>query len=100
MNKNVKNLSNDMLALGIIEIILRFLDLVVYKNIHILGLIGTVLIFVTFYLAKKENKIAGILGIIISISIIIGLIGVIARLIDIVLGIFILIHSIKYLKEN
>ena len=50
--------------------------------------------------AKKENKIAGILGIIISISIIIGLIGVIARLIDIVLGIFILIHSIKYLKEN
>ena len=45
-----------MLALGIIEIILRFLDLVVYKNIHILGLIGTVLIFVTFYLAKKRKQ--------------------------------------------
>lgn len=102
MKKNAKNLANDMLALGIIEI-LNFIICIFWKDLHtltlILLLVSIIITFLTYSFTQNERKEAGFLGIIIGISLIVGFVGVIARLIDIILGILVLIHSINYLKE-
>ena len=102
MKKNAKNLANDMLALGIIEV-LSFIVYIFLGDLHLLTLFlllaSIIITFLTYSFAQNEQKEAGILGIIIGISLIVGFVGVIARLIDIILGILVLIHSIIYMKE-
>ena len=100
-NKIVKNLKNDFLVLAILSLIVSIGIFILYKedsNIMIrFGIqIGyTLLLFWGYTMAKQEKKSAGILGIIIGILMILT---VFSSIIDALLGLFLLIHSIKYKK--
>ena len=100
-NKMVKNLKNDFLVLAILSLIVSSGIFILYKedsNIMIrFGIqIGyTLLLFWGYTIAKQEKKSAGILGIIIGILMILT---VFSSIIDALLGLFLLIHSIKYKK--
>ena len=98
-NKIVKNLKNDFQVLAILSLIVSIGIFILYKedsNIMIrFGIqIGyTLLLFWGYTMAKQEKKSAGILGIIIGILMILT---VFSSIIDALLGLFLLIHSIKY----
>ena len=101
INKMVKNLMNDFLVLAILSLIVSIGIFILYKedsNIMIrFGIqIGyTLLLFWGYTIAKQEKKSAGILGIIIGILMILT---VFSSIIDALLGLFLLIHYIKYKK--
>lgn len=85
--KAQKNLKNDMiflLIIGAIGIIFSF---------SIYTIIFEVIIYLGYIWASTGSKAAGILGIIIGITMIIS------NPISLILGIFLIMHSIKYLKN-
>ena len=98
-NKIVKNLKNDFLVLAILSLIVSIGIFILYKEDIMIRFgiqIGyTLLLFWGYTMAKQEKKSAGILGIIIGILMILT---VFSSIIDALLGLFLLIHSIKYKK--
>lgn len=124
--KNVqKNLKNDMMVLAILELAVIIISFVRGNNYYFsIGYL--VFLLIGYYLASKGSKLAGILGIIVSALMVLpniilistkllseinfqGIIGKIIEaiaensvlsIIDCLLGIFILLHSIKYLKSS
>ena len=101
--KAQKNLKNDMLVLFILEIIIFAFPLFGsnyniqnnYQNIF--SLIFSILLFVGYNFAKKGSKNASTIGIIVGIFMMLTILYL--DVIDFMLGLFVLIHSLKYKKE-
>lgn len=99
MEKNQKNLKNDMLVLFIIELILLVFNLIkneIGLNL-IINAIFTVLMFIGYTKAKEKAKVAGTIGLVTSILMMITILNL--DIIDFLLGLFVFIHSLKYSKE-
>ena len=100
-NRIVENLKNDFLALAILSLILSIGIFILYKgdnNIMIrlgIQISYSLLLFWGYTMAKQGKESAGILGIIIAILMILTIFN---SIIDALLGLFLLIHSIKYQK--
>ncbi len=90
-----KQLINDFLVLGILSLISAIYYLVTKSSFF--NIIYTILLFVGFYYAKKGNNIAGKIGVITGILLLLTIINL--DIIDFILGIFILNRSIKYNKH-
>ena len=93
--KAQKNLKNDMLALFVLELII-FIFLIINNSFNFLALIFAIMLFVGYLFAKKGQKTAGIIGIIVGILMMTTILS--GDLIDFLLGLFVLIHSVKYNK--
>ena len=100
-DKIVKNLKNDFLVLAILSLIASIGMFILYKEdstimIRVGIQIGyTLLLFWGYTMAKQGKKSAGILGIIVGILMILAFFS---SIIDALLGLFLLVHSIKYNK--
>ena len=92
--KAQKNLKNDMLVLFILDLIIFFFTLI--NKVNFFSLVYAVILFIGYNKAKKGNKNAGIIGIIIGILMMLTILS--ADILDFLLGLFILIHSIKYIE--
>ncbi len=92
--KAQKNLKNDMLVLFILELIIFFFSLTTKANFF--TLVYAAILFIGYTEAKKGTKNAGIIGIIIGILMMFTILS--ADIIDFLLGLFILMHSIKYIE--
>lgn len=90
--KAKKNLKNDMIFLFILGLIGCGYSMYI-GELYIFSIILTVFLFIGFILSKNGSRAAGILGIIVGILMIMS-----GSIIDILLGIFVTIHSIKYNK--
>ncbi len=94
--KSKKNLKNDMLVLFIFEIIILVASIIV-KEYNSFTIIFSLLFFIGFLKAKDGKKIAGTIGIITGILMMLTIFTL--DLIDVLLGLFVLLHSIKYNKS-
>lgn len=94
--KAQKNLKNDMIVLIVLQLIIIGLSLYIgeFSVFSIVNLVG---LFIVFVLSKKGSKLAGILGIFIGAFMMITIIS--GSIIDFLLGLFILLHSIRYNKS-
>ncbi len=91
-----KNLKNDLLFLSILElIILGFSFFKGYINVFSLGF--AIFLFLGFFLAKNGSKVVGTIGIIVGILMVLTILK--GDIIDFLLGLFIVLHSSKYLKS-
>lgn len=93
--KAKKNLKNDMIALFVLEIIGFALSIGIDK-INYFSLVFAILLLVGFLLAKNGSKAAGIVGIVTGILMMFTII--LGNIIPFLLGLFVLIHSLKYNK--
>jgi len=94
--KIIKNLKNDMLVLFCINLLL--IGLLFYTKLYtitdlLVYIINALCLFVGYRAAKQSKNYAGILGVVVGISMILS-----GSIIDAVLGIFVIIHSFKYNK--
>ena len=100
-NKIAKNLKNDFLVLAILSLIASIGVFFLSKdNSNIMIRAGiqigyTLLLFWGYAMAKQEKKSAGILGIVVGILMILTFFS---SIIDAILGLFLLIHSVRYNK--
>ena len=93
--KAQKNLKNDMFILFILELIIHIFSLI--TDIFNFWTIVLSLVFAMGYIfAIKGKKIAGIIGIVVGILMMLTILF--GDIIDFVLGLFVLIHSVKYNK--
>ena len=92
--KAQKNLKNDMLVLFILDLIIFFFSLINKANFF--SLVYAVILFIGYNEAKKGNKNAGIIGIIIGILMMLTILS--ADILDFLLGLFVLMHSVKYIE--
>ena len=90
----VKNLKNDMLVLFILDLIIFFFSLINKANFF--SLVYAMILFIGYNEAKKGNKNAGIIGIIIGILMMLTILF--ADILDFLLGLFVLMHSVKYIE--
>ncbi len=90
-----KNLKNDMIVLFVLELLL-FGYTLSKGNFNFMPLIYAVFLLLAYFQANKGEKIAGIIGIIVAILMMLSI--VFFDLIDFLLGLFVLIHSLKYYK--
>ncbi len=90
-----KKLKEDMLLLAILELIFLFLTLASNK-FNFFCIIYAVVLFLGYTYAKKGKRAAGIIGVIIGVLMMISIIS--SDIIDFLLGLFVLLHSLKYLK--
>ena len=89
--KAQKNLKNDMLVLFILDLIIFFFSLI--NKVNFFSLVYAVILFIGYNEAKKGNKNAGIIiGILMMLTILS------ADILDFLLGLFVLIHSVKYIE--
>ncbi len=93
--KAQKNLENDMLVLFIIELIICGLSIYV-DVLDIFSIVLAFFLFIGFILSKHGSKSAGIIGITVGIFMMLTII--IGDIIDFLLGLFVVMHSIKYNK--
>lgn len=93
--KAQKNLKNDMLVLFVLELII-FIFLIINNSFNFFALIFAIMLFVGYLFAKKGQKTAGTIGIIVGILMMTTILG--GDFIDFLLGLFVLIHSVKYNK--
>ncbi len=85
-----------MLILFILELLIVTFSL--FKgSISYFGICFAVFLFAGFLLAKKELKAAGIIGVIVGALMMLTLPN--GDFIDFLLGVFIVIHSTRYLKS-
>ncbi len=92
--KAQKNLKNDMLVLLILHLIIFFFTLI--NKADFFSLVYAVILFIGYNEAKKGNKNAGIIGIILGILMMLTILS--ADILDFLLGLFVLIHSVKYIE--
>lgn len=92
--KAQKNLKNDMLVLLILDLIIFFFSLI--NKVNFFSLVYAVILFIGYNEAKKGNKNAGIIGIIIGILMMLTILS--ADILDFLLGLFVLMHSVKYIE--
>ena len=92
--KAQKNLKNDMLVLFILDLIIFFFSLI--NKVNFFSLVYAVILFIGYNEAKKGNKNAGIIGIILGILMMLTILS--ADILDFLLGLFVLIHSVKYIE--
>ncbi|MEG2848553.1 MAG: hypothetical protein RR904_07345 [Bacilli bacterium] len=90
-----KNLKNDMIVLFILELIILGFS-IYFGNMSIFALVFAVFLFLGFFLAKSGSKTAGTIGVIIGILMMLTIIT--GNIIDFLLGLFVILHSFKYLK--
>ncbi|MBQ4263699.1 MAG: hypothetical protein IJB83_05635 [Bacilli bacterium] len=93
--KAQKNLKNDMLVLFILELIILVFSLI-NRSFSFFTLIFAVLLIIGYIYANKGEKVAGTIGIIVGILMMLTILTV--DVIDFVLGLFVLLHSLKYNK--
>lgn len=93
--KAQKNLKNDMLVLFILELIILVFSLI-NRSFNFFTLIFAVLLIIGYIYAKKGEKAAGTIGIIVGILMMLTILTV--DIIDFVLGLFVLLHSLKFNK--
>lgn len=94
--KAQKNLKNDMFVLFILEVFLFGLSLLVGET-SIFAIGFAVLLSVGYNLARKGSQSAGIIGIIVGVLMMITIVT--GDIIDFLLGLFVLMHSLKYNKS-
>ena len=94
-SKAQKNVKNDMLILGIIQVIIVILSLV-SDNFTIQNVLFAGALIAGYDSACKGTKTAGTIGIIVGILMILTIL--LGDIIDCLLGIFVLSHSLKYNK--
>lgn len=95
-----KNLKNDMLVLAILYLLLIVFQIITYKTINfdvIKSAIFATLLFFGYIKAKNGDKIAGIIGLVVGILMMLTIINI--DIIDFLLGLFVFIHSLKYSKH-
>ena len=90
-NKIQHILKHDMLVLMLIVLILSIFE---FPNLFLLGLV--VCFIIGYVLAQKGLKVAGIFGIVVGSLMLLTIIK--GDLIQALLGLFLLLHSIKYTK--
>lgn len=98
MEKSQKNLKNDMLFLFVIELILLVFNF--FKSgviAAIINLIFAALMYVGYVKAKEGQKVAGIIGMVTGILMMLTILNY--DLLDFLLGLLVLIHSLKYNKN-
>ena len=93
--KAAKNLKNDMLLLFILELIIFIISLV-RSNINIFSIVFAIFLFIGYLFAKEKRKQAGIIGIIVGILMMSTILFL--DLADFLLGLFVVLHSVKYNK--
>lgn len=94
--KAQKNLKNDMIVLFILELII--LGFSIYSgNMNIFSIGFAIFLFIGYFLAKNGSKSAGTIGIIVGILMMLTIIT--GDIIDFLLGLFVVLHSSKYLKN-
>lgn len=93
--KAKKNLKNDMLVLSILELIIIIYS-IISGNINYFSFIFAALLFSGFILSKNGSKSAGTVGIVVGIWMMLTLL--LGDIIDFLLGLFVVIHSSKYIK--
>lgn len=97
MKKEAKTLKNDAIFMMVILVILGII-VIISNNVslkYIISIAYNIIFPIIIYIgAKDQKKYAGIFGIIYSCLLILSL-----SVIDMLLGIFMLIHSIKYIKS-
>ena len=95
--KIIKNLKNDFLFLAIIQIIILAISLFVDNSIlTISSIVYGILLLVGYSSAKNIKKSAGSIGIFVGILMILTILT--GNIIDLILGIFLVSHSVKYNK--
>lgn len=94
--KAQKNLRNDLIVIFVLELLLTILFLIYSGDVNIFTIVFVVLSFIGIFLAKAGSRGAGIIGIIFGILMLITILS--GDIIDFMLGLFLLIHSIKYNK--
>ena len=94
--KAQKNLKSDMIVLLVLELVILGFS-IRYSSPNIFPLVFAILLFLGFFLAKNGSKAAGTLGIIVGILMILTILT--GDIIDFLLGIFVILHSSKYLKS-
>ena len=97
-NKIIKNLKNDFLFLFILEILMLVFSLVTKNKLLTISIgIYCIALFVGYFSARQMKKSAGVIGIIVGILMMTAIIT--GDIIDFILGIFLLVHSFKYIKS-
>ena len=95
--KAQKNLKNDMLILFILELLVFVFSIFSSLfNLTFTSVIFAILLFVGYNYAKKGEKKAGTIGIVVGILMMLTIIG--ADILDFLLGLFVVLHSSKYNK--
>ena len=89
------NLKNDMIVLFILELIISVFSIIA-NNFSVFSIIFAILLFVGYTFAKKGTKTAGTIGIIVGILMMLTILT--RNIIDFLLGLFVVIHSLKYNK--
>lgn len=84
-----------MLVLLILELIILVFSLI-NRSFSFFTLIFAVLLIIGYIYAKKGEKVAGTIGIIVGILMMLTILTV--DVIDFVLGLFVLLHSLKFNK--
>ena len=93
--KAQKNLKNDMLILFILELIILVLTILT-NAFNFFTIIFAILLFVGYIYAKKGEKVAGTIGIIVGSLMMLTILTF--DIVDFLLGLFVVIHSTKYIK--
>lgn len=93
--KAQKNLKGDMIGLFILELIILVLSIII-KEFNFFTIIIAALLFLGYIFAKMGTKTAGIIGIFIGIMMMLTILA--GDIIDCLLGVYVLIHSLKYNK--
>lgn len=96
LKKAQKNLKNDMIVLFVLELII-FGFSIYAKNISIFSIGFAAFLFTGYILAKSGSKSAGIIGIIVGILMMLTITT--GYLVGFLLGLFVIIHSSKYIKS-
>ncbi len=90
-----KNLKNDMIVLFILELIICGF-LLSDGELNIFSVVFAIFLFIGFILSKNGSKLAGMIGIIFGILMMLTIL--LGDMIDFLLGLLVVIHSIKYNK--
>lgn len=94
--KAVKTLKNDIMVLIVVSILLIVLYYFSKGEFLIFNFIYLIFLLFEYNLVKKEEKIAGNIGIIIGVLMMLSIINY--DLLDFLLGLFLFMHSNKYIK--
>jgi len=100
MSKEQKNLKNDMLLLAIIYLVVTAFYLITTRSINVViikFIIYIISLFFGYMKAKNNEKVAGTIGLVIGILMMISILSL--SLLDFLLGLFLFIHSLKYNKQ-
>lgn len=94
--KTKKNVKNDLIILSALQAFVFAVSFITTVETNVFNAAYAVLLYWGHLEAKKGNKSAGIVGVIFGILMILTIL--VGDLIDPLLGIFLVVHSSKYLK--